>query len=66
MIILIFQFNNVNGKVFPRMIVLTKQSEGILNRRSSSLTSVLLSAVATPYDSLRLSIRNDVLVSIAQ
>lgn len=46
--------------------MLTKQSKVILNRRSASLTSVLLSAVASPNDSLGLPIRNDVLVSIVQ
>lgn len=65
-LIRVFQFNDLNREVFSWMIVFSQQWEVIVNGGRSRLAAVLLRAIASPNNPLRLAIRNHVFVSIMQ
>lgn len=65
-LIRVFQFNDLNREVFAWMIVFSQQWEVVVDGGRSGLAAVLLRAIASPNNPLRLAIRNHVFVSIMQ
>lgn len=62
----ILQFNDLNLEIFSRVIVGTQKLEIVVHCRRSRFTPVFLGAVATPNDTLRFSVGNNIFMAIMQ